>query len=216
MGGSIDGVALLMCQMLTLYRLVNLTICLWCSSGFSAEAQNADPIVVMQTTKGPIEMQIYLGAVPYTSRNFLDLVQRGFYTNLTFHRVERWCIQGGDPLGNGRGNFIDPDTGQPRFIRREINPRFKHMRPGVIAMARSNHPDSASCQFYITKQPVPFLDGQYAIFGGVLRGMEAVNRMTPGDRIISAEIVQPGVTNTTVNGTPPSTERQLPAGESGF
>ncbi|MFX7556102.1 peptidylprolyl isomerase, partial [Acinetobacter baumannii] len=83
--------------------------------------------------------------------------------------------QGGDPAGNGTGSFIDPATGQPRYLKLEIT-ALKH-KPFVIAMARSNAPNSASCQFYITKAQTPFLDGQYAVFGRVngMASMQTVN-----------------------------------------
>jgi cyclophilin family peptidyl-prolyl cis-trans isomerase len=153
-----------------------------------AAAQNTDPVVLIQTTKGPLYIRVFLSAVPYTARNFIELVDRGFYNGLTFHRVESWCIQGGDPNGNGSGNFVDPNTGQPRFLRLEINRNLRHNAAGVVAMARSRSPDSASCQFYITKSAVPYLDGQYAIFGGVVKGVDTVFRIVPGDRIVRAEI----------------------------
>jgi cyclophilin family peptidyl-prolyl cis-trans isomerase len=153
-------------------------------------AQGGDPVVLMQTTKGPLYIRVFLSAVPYTARNFLDLVQRGFYNGLTFHRIESWCVQGGDPNGNGSGSFVDPQTGRPRLLRLEINRNLHHNAAGVVAMARSKNPDSASCQFYITKAPVGYLDGQYAIFGGVVRGIDTVMRLTRGDRIVSAEIIE--------------------------
>jgi cyclophilin family peptidyl-prolyl cis-trans isomerase len=158
----------------------------------ASSQSNGDPIVVMQTTKGPIALQIFVNAAPNTARNFLDLVQRGFYNGLTFHRIENWCIQGGDPNGNGSGNFVDPSTGQVRYLNLEINPRLSHNSPGVLAMARSTNPNSASCQFYITKAGMPQLNGQYAIFGHVVDGMQSVYSMGRGDRIMSAQIVEGG------------------------
>lgn len=162
------------------------------ATGASAQ-QGSDPVVLLQTTKGPIPIRIYRTAAPNTALNFLDLVSRGFYNGLTFHRIETWCIQGGDPNGNGSGDFIDPQTGRPRYLRLEVTPQLRHNAPGVVAMARSSAPDSASCQFYITKSPVPQLDMQYAVFGGVLGGgMNVVRSIGRGDRILSAEIVEGG------------------------
>jgi len=126
---------------------------------------------------------------PTTSRNFLDLVRRGFYDGKTFHRVESWCIQGGCPLGNGRGSFSDPETGQIRYIPFESNHDLHHNAAGVVAMARGDNLNSASCQFYILKRPMPQLDGQYAIFGGVVDGLSTIQQIEIGDRIIHAEIV---------------------------
>ncbi|MCW5823608.1 MAG: peptidylprolyl isomerase [Cyanobacteria bacterium TGS_CYA1] len=156
-----------------------------------AQAQSADdPVVELVTTKGKIYIQVFYNLVPRTGANFLDLVDRGAYDGTIFHRIEKWCIQGGDPTGSGRGNFVDPETGNARFIPLEINRALRHNRPGVVAMARSNHPDSASCQFYITKQAINQLDNRYAIFGRVLGNLGPVMNMQRGDQIVSARIVQ--------------------------
>lgn len=158
----------------------------------AAFAQGADPVVLLQTSKGPIAIRVYRSMAPRTAANFLDLVSRGFYNGLSFHRIESWCIQGGDPNGNGTGDFIDPETGRPRYLNLEISPQLHHNAAGVVAMARSQNPNSASCQFYITKSPTRQLDGQYAIFGGVVDGINTVYRIGRGDQIISAQIVENG------------------------
>jgi peptidyl-prolyl cis-trans isomerase B (cyclophilin B) len=148
-----------------------------------------DPVVIMQTSKGEIGLQVYASTVPNTANNFLELARSGFYNGLTFHRIESWCIQGGDPNGNGTGAYVDPQTGQVRNLRLEINRSLRHNGPGVLAMARSNNPNSASCQFYITKSAMPQLDGQYAIFGRVIAGIRTVYAMQIGDKIISTQVV---------------------------
>lgn len=158
---------------------------------------DGDQLVVLQTTKGPIAMRIFYSMVPYTASNFLDLVEQGFYNGLTFHRVENWVVQGGDPNGNGSGHYIDPATGQPKFLRLQVNPALNHNAAGMVAMARSADPNSASCQFYILKSPMPQLNGKYAVFGRVTNGMQAVYAMRPGDRILSATIVQPQSSSST-------------------
>ncbi len=158
----------------------------------TAPALASDPVVCVNTTKGPIYIRVFIGMVPNTAGSFLDLVQRGFYTGSCFHRVEKWCVQGGGPGGNPNGIFVNPDTGQPRRLRLEINRSLSHGGPGVVAMARTSDPNSASCQFYITKEATRFLDGQYAIFGGVVQGMNTVYAIRPGDGIVSAEIVNSG------------------------
>lgn len=155
-------------------------------------ASAKDPVVVLNTTKGPIVIRVFMSFVPYTAGNFMDLVQRGYYNGAPFHRVESWCIQGGDPSGTGKGSFVDPRTGQVRHLTLEINRRLSHNSAGVVAMARMSNPNSASCQFYITKNPTQWLDGKYAIFGGVLNGMQTVYSIRPGDRIVSAQIVDDG------------------------
>ncbi len=175
-----------------------------------ADAQN--PLVIMQTTKGTIVMRIYLGLAPGTAANFLDLVNRGFYNGLTFHRVENWVIQGGDPNGNGTGVFIDPQTHQPRYLALEVSPRLHHNGPGVVAMAHGRSPNSSSCQFYITKKAAPALDGSYSIFGGVVQGMDVVYNISAGDRILSAEVAGSGEPRPAA-GAP---TQPPPAGDSGF
>ena len=182
---------------------------------FSPGMAQSDPLVVMNTTKGTVVIRVYARMVPDTAGNFLDLVSRGFYNGLTFHRVESWCIQGGDPYGNGRGNFIDPQTGQARFLRLEVSPYLHHNAPGVVAMAHAKSPNSGSCQFYITKKPMPGLDGGYSIFGGVVRGMNAVYNMQIGDRILSAEIVNPDAPQTPQR-SPDAQKQPARESDSGF
>jgi peptidyl-prolyl cis-trans isomerase B (cyclophilin B) len=163
--------------------------------GIAALAQSSAPprdqFVIMKTTKGTIVIRVYYSMVPYTAGNFLNMVNRGFYNGLTFHRVENWVVQGGDPNGDGTGHYVDPATGQPRFLKLEIHPRLNHNHAGVVAMARSASPNSASCQFYFLKRPSPFLNGKYSVFGQVVRGMEVVNSMQIGDRIVDAHIWRP-------------------------
>src|SRR5277367_628339 len=114
----------------------------------------SDPTVVMETNKGIIKIRVYKNDAPITAANFLDLVQRGFYNGLTFHRyVPNFCIQGGDPQGNGQGGFTDPSTGRERTIKLETSPNLRHSEAGMLAMARSSNPDSASSQFYFTLAP---------------------------------------------------------------
>lgn len=153
-------------------------------------AQGADPVVELQTSKGNIYIRVFRGLAPRTSMNFLDLVSRGFYNGTYFHRVETWCVQGGSPNGDPNGNFVDPATGRPRFIPLEVNRSLAHSRAGVVAMARTSNPNSASCQFYITKKPMRQLDGQYAIFGSVVQGLNSVQSMGRGDQILSARVIQ--------------------------
>jgi len=179
-------------------------------------AQQSDPVVIMQTTKGTMAIRVYVNMVPTTARNFLDLVSRGFYDGKSFHRVETWCIQGGDPNGNGQGSFVDPATGRTRYIPLEINRSLHHSAAGVVAMARSDNPNSASCQFYILKKPMTQLDGQYAIFGGVVKGLSTIYGIAPGDRIVHAEIVNGGGGSGTVSSSPSTQPTSTPTGPSGF
>lgn len=195
-----------------------------------APAQRQDPVVVLRTTRGNIAMVIFQGMVPYTANNFLELVDGGFYNGLTFHRIETWCIQGGDPNGNGTGYALDPNTGQPRTLRLEVHPRLQNVA-GAVAMARNSNPNSASCQFYILKRGMPQLNGKYAVFGKIIGGMQTVNYMRPGDQIVSAYIEHgEGVQPTgTAAPTPQNNNKKLgpglsifnkpkesPTGDSGF
>ena len=100
-----------------------------------------DPIVQMDTAKGTIKIQVFAGKAPKTAANFIDLVNKGFYNGLTFHRYEPgFCVQGGDPRGNGQGGYVDPNTHRERTIPLEVTPELKHDQAGIVAMARSNDP----------------------------------------------------------------------------
>lgn len=153
-----------------------------------AEFQPAaeDPIVVMETSKGVIKIQVYKKEAPITSNNFLDLVKRNFYNGLGFHRYEPgFVIQGGCPRGDGTGNFTDPKTHQDRLIKLEKNKDLRHDQAGMVAMARTDNPDSASCQFYITLAPATFLDNPpgYAVFGKVVDGLPNALKLRKGDKM---------------------------------
>ncbi len=122
-----------------------------------------------------IEIELYPEFAPITVRNFIKLVQEGFYDGLTFHRIiSGFMIQGGDPLKTGMGGSSEKIKGE--FAANGIANPLKHTR-GVISMARSNLPDSASSQFFIMHQDAPHLDGHYAAFGKVIRGMDVVDRI---------------------------------------
>jgi len=137
--------------------------------------------VTLQTTKGNIVFEIYPDKMPVTTGNFEKLVSENFYDGLTFHRVENWVIQGGDPQGDGSG-------GPGWTIQLETHPELKNLR-GAVAMARSEEPDSAGSQFYILKEDAAWLDGDYAVFGRVIEGMEVVDQIQIGDVIESVTVV---------------------------
>lgn len=151
-----------------------------------------DPVVALKFNKGVVKVRIYQKQAPITAGNFLDLVQRKFYTNIKVHRVvPNFVVQTGDPKGNGTGGFIDPKTNTERRIKLEIVPALKHDAAGVLAMARTQDPNSASSQFYITLAPTPHLDGGYAVFGRVIEGMNVVKSIEIGDVLQSATVVAP-------------------------
>lgn len=152
-----------------------------------------EPVVTMETSKGIIKIAVYRKETPVTAANFIDLVQKSFYNGLSFHRHEPgFVIQGGDPLGNGTGGYVDQKTRAERRIPLEISPNLKHAEPGMVAMARSSDPNSASSQFYITLAACPALDGNYAVFGKVIDGMQIVTSLRKGDKIIKASVQEPG------------------------
>jgi len=154
------------------------------------EMTTKNPVVEMDTNKGTIKIEIFADEAPITSKNFLDLVDRGFYNGLTFHRYEPgFCIQGGDPRGTGTGGFVDPSTGRERTIPLEVTPKLKHSEAGILAMARSNNPNSASSQFYFTLGPASFLDGQYAVFGKVIDGLNVVKELRKGDKMTKVSVL---------------------------
>ena len=138
--------------------------------------------VITLETGNEIKIEFYPQDAPKTVENFVTLAKKGFYDNLTFHRVvPDFVVQGGCPKGNG--------TGGPGYtIPAEFN-KQKHIR-GSVAMARSQHPDSAGSQFYITYGATPHLDGNYTVFGRVVSGMEHVDRIKQGDRMRSIKVVE--------------------------
>ena len=114
---------------------------------------------------GEIELELYPDIAPETVANFKSLVEEGFYDGLTFHRIIKgFMIQGGDPLGNGMGGSDKNIKGE--FKMNGFDNPLKHTR-GVISMARSQMPNSASSQFFIMHEDAPHLDGSYAAFGKV-------------------------------------------------
>ena len=140
-------------------------------------------MVVIEMENGQvIELELYPEAAPKTVANFEKLVKEGFYDGLTFHRVIKgFMIQGGDPLGNGMGGAKENIYGE--FAANGHNNPIRHER-GVISMARSFMPNSASSQFFIMHHNAPHLDGQYAAFGKVVSGIEVVDEIAsyPTDR----------------------------------
>ncbi len=134
------------------------------------------------TTKGIIVAQLAEDDAPVTVTNFVDLAEKGFYDGLTFHRyVSGFVIQGGDPSGNGTGGSGKTIKGE--FQKNGVPNPGRHDAAGVLAMARSGDPDSASSQFYFTLAAAPRLDSGYAVFGKVTSGLDAVLALREGDRM---------------------------------
>ena len=124
---------------------------------------------------GTISVELDADVAPITVTNFVDLAKDGFYDGLTFHRIiSGFMIQGGDPLGNGTGG--SDKTIKVEFSENGVENSISHVR-GTISMARSQDYDSASSQFFIMHKDNPGLDGQYAAFGTVTKGMEVVDKI---------------------------------------
>jgi len=128
---------------------------------------------------GIIKVKLQSETAPITVKNFEKLVSEGFYDGLIFHRViGGFMIQGGDPTGTGMGGSDEKIKGE--FAMNGVKNDLSHKR-GVISMARSQMPNSASSQFFICHADSTFLDGQYAAFGYVTEGMDVVDRIATTD-----------------------------------
>lgn len=160
-----------------------------------------DEIAVLETSKGLIKAALDAEGAPIHVANFCELIQKGFYNGVKFHRFEpNFVIQGGDPntrdmtseevQRGGKPGCGRPGTGGPGYcIKAEYktNPNNKHV-DGALAMARSMMPDSAGSQFYFCLGPQHFLDPNYTVFGKTIEGLDVVKSLRVGDEIISATI----------------------------
>ena len=147
------------------------------SAGGEASIDPADlhHVEIKVKDYGTITLALDAGAAPKTVENFMKLAEEGFYDGLTFHRImDGFMIQGGDPLGNGTGGSDATIEGE--FASNGFDNPISHGK-GVISMARAQDPDSASSQFFITVADAAFLDGDYAAFGYVTKGMEVAEKI---------------------------------------
>ncbi len=143
-----------------------------CTKGETMKNRTA----IIETNMGTMEVELYEDKAPITTSNFINLSQKGFYDNLTFHRVIKdFMIQGGDPRGDG--------TGGPGYkIKDEFGPGLKHNSSGILSMANAG-PNTGGSQFFITLAPTPWLDGKHAIFGKVVKGgdvLKAIGNVQTG------------------------------------
>jgi cyclophilin family peptidyl-prolyl cis-trans isomerase len=139
----------------------------------------------IKTAKGDIIIYLYEKEAPITVKNFKQLVERQFYSEggMVFHRVvPGFVVQTGDPTNTGT-------SGSGKTIPLEVRNNLYHNRAGMVAMARSTDPNSASSQFYITLASQPSLDGKYAIFGRVLKGVDVLPRIQQGDGMFSVTLM---------------------------
>ena len=166
--------------MIKLILILGLILLVGCTGGITGgsvvDTGGKMKEAILETNKGVIKIELYTDKAPITTENFIGLANKNFYDGLTFHRyVPGFVIQGGDPDGDGTG-------GSDKSIELEVSPELKHIK-GAVAMARSQDPNSARSQFYITLEEASFLDGQYAVFGQVIEGMEVVLELREGDKI---------------------------------
>ncbi|MCD4781902.1 MAG: peptidylprolyl isomerase [Candidatus Omnitrophica bacterium] len=140
---------------------------------------SGDTIIVMQTTQGSFELKLYPDIAPKACDNMVQLVEKGYYNGIIFHRViKNFMVQGGDPTGTGRGGESVWGTD----FEDEISPNVKFNKPGLLAMANSG-PNTNGSQFFVTTLPTPWLNGKHTIFGEVISGYDVVQLIenTPVD-----------------------------------
>ncbi len=140
------------------------------------------------TSLGSFQIELFEGRAPVTTKNFIDLVEKGYYDGLVFHRVlEGFMLQGGCPNGDGRG-------GPGYTIADEFHEELTHDSEGVLSMANSG-PNSGGSQFFVTLAATDWLDGKHAVFGKVVEGIETVRSIGgtatgPGDRPLEPVVME--------------------------
>jgi len=157
-----------------LLAAVVLTMCLSACGGSKTWTGKHDVELTIKDY-GTITLEIDADSAQLTASNFLNLVKKGFYNNLTIYRaIDGFAIYGGDPNKDGTGTSGTTITGE--FTSNGYNNPLGHVR-GAIGMARGVNKNSASCQFFILQNDARYLDGEFAIFGSVTSGMEVVDRI---------------------------------------
>jgi peptidylprolyl isomerase len=132
-----------------------------------------NPIVVLETNQGVIEVKLMPDVAPKACENFSKLAQKGYYNGIIFHRVIKgFMIQGGDPTGTGTGG--QSVWGEP--FEDEVTPNVKFDKPGILAMANAG-PQTNGSQFFITTVPTPWLNMRHTIFGEVISGYDVVQKI---------------------------------------
>ncbi|MBP3799410.1 MAG: peptidylprolyl isomerase [Bacilli bacterium] len=162
--------------LLLLFVSIFMTGCLGDEPEDNSLLKGKHDVVITVKDYGVIELELDADVAPITVTNFIDLVKDKFYDGLTFHRImDGFMIQGGDPGGNGTGGSKNTIKGE--FSSNGVENNISHVR-GVISMARSQDNNSASSQFFIVQEDSTFLDGQYAAFGKVIKGMDVVDKIS--------------------------------------
>jgi len=151
----------------------------------SAQEVNPEDVIVLKLKDGDVYIQTYPDVAPNHVARIKELVRQGFYDGLKFHRViDGFMAQTGDPRGNGTG-------GSGQNLKAEFN--NKHHGRGTVSMARAANPDSADSQFFICFKDAGFLDGQYTVWGQVIKGMEFVDNIKRGDPADNGTVTNPDV-----------------------
>ena len=127
----------------------------------------ANRTALFETTHGDFRVELFEARAPITTGNFVELIEKGFYSDIVFHRViDGFMIQGGCPQGTG--------TGGPGYkIKDEFHPELRHTEEGILSMANAG-PNTGGSQFFVTLAATPWLDGKHAVFGRVVEGMDVV------------------------------------------
>lgn len=164
--------------------------------GQPAAAPPTGPVIVMETAKGTVEIELFQQEAPKTVAHILELVKRRFYNGQRIHRVEKnFVVQWGDPQSRDmtkRDRWGREGSGKPIGVA-ELSKKRSHRR-GAVGMAHAGDPAQADSQMYIMLSDRPALDGKYAIIGQVIAGMEVVNKLEVGDVIKRVSVKQNGST----------------------
>lgn len=148
----------------------------------------ANRVAQFTTSMGSFTIELFEDKAPETTKNFIDLAEKGFYDGVIFHRViKEFMIQGGDPTGSGRG-------GPGYTIKDEFHSDLTHGGAGILSMANAG-PNTGGSQFFITLEATPWLDGKHAVFGQVKEGMDIVQAIgttptAPGDKPLEDVVMQ--------------------------
>ncbi len=158
---------------------------------FGGSTKAKEPIVVLETNEGNIELKLFPKVAPKAVENFVKLAETGYYNGVTFHRVIKgFMIQGGDPTGTGMGG----ESIWHKEFENEYAPNVVFDEPGILAMANRG-PNTNGSQFFITVAPTPWLNGGYTIFGKVVKGFDVVKKIDltktdPRDRPIKKKFIK--------------------------
>ena len=157
-------------------------------------SKKSNPIVVLETNQGNIELELFPEVAPKAVKNFIELSKKGYYDGIIFHRViKNFMIQGGDPTGTGRGG----ESIYGGVFDNEYAPNVMFNKPGILAMANAG-PNTNGSQFFITTVATPHLNGGYTIFGKVIKGYDVVQKIentkvARGDRPLEKQVIKKAV-----------------------